>query len=130
MVPSADYIGGGMLLCGMFISIIFAEQNMEYNQECIDVLQILFGLSFDMEVEGEDNEENDNYEFYESGCWNSSLQLRIENELSNEYFDVEFEEREEMNESSYAGSDTDSWLTALGQSLLQSLLLWQPLTCM
>ena len=81
-----------------------------------------------MDVEGEDNTDNENYEFYESGCWNSSLQLRIENALSNEYFDVEFDEREEMNESSYAGSDNTSWLLSLGQSLLQSLLLWQPLT--
>jgi len=89
---------------------------------------IVYGLSFDLMVEGEDNTENENYEFYESGCWNSSLQLRIENELSSDYFDGEYEEREEMNESSYAGSDTNSWILSLGQSLTLSLVLWQPLT--
>ena len=70
----------------------------------------MYGLSFDLEASSEDNTDNDNYEFYESGCWNSSLQLRIENELSGDYFDEEYEEREEMNESSYGGSDTVSWL--------------------
>merc|ERR1711972_1196576 len=33
-----------------------------------------------------------------------------------------------MNESSYGGSDAMSWLLSLGQSLLLSLVLWQPLT--
>lgn len=33
-----------------------------------------------------------------------------------------------MNESSYGGSDTASWLLSLGQSLMLSLVLWQPLT--
>merc|ERR1719295_677020 len=89
---------------------------------------IVYGLSFDLLVESEDNTDNDNYEFYESGCWNSSLQLRIENELSGDYFDEEYLEREEMNESSYGGSDTASWLLSLGQSLMLSLVLWQPLT--
>ena len=88
----------------------------------------MYGLSFDLEASSEDNTDNDNYEFYESGCWNSSLQLRVENELSGDYFDEEYEEREEMNESSYGGSDTVSWLVSLGQSLGQSLVLWQPLT--
>lgn len=59
---------------------------------------------------------------------NSSLQLRIENALSGDLFAENYAEREAMNASSYGGSDTKSWLVALGQSLGQSLVLWQPLT--
>merc|ERR1719414_2925768 len=33
-----------------------------------------------------------------------------------------------MNGSSYGGSDSESWLLSLFQSLMLSLVLWQPLT--
>ena len=88
---------------------------------------MVYGLKFDLDVESEDNEDNENWALYDSGCWNTSLQLRIENELSIGYFGEEFQEREEMNSSSYGGSDTASWLLSLGQSLLLSMILWQPL---
>lgn len=65
---------------------------------------------------------------YESGCWNSSLHLRIENALSEDYFDAKYTETDELNSGSYGGSDSRSWLLSLGQSLTLSLLLWQPLT--
>merc|ERR1719242_164576 len=74
------------------------------------LIAIIYGLSFDLQMAKSVNTNNENYELYESGCWNTSLQLRIENELSGDYFDGEYEEREEMNESSYGGSDTASWL--------------------
>ena len=75
-----------------------------------------------------DNEDNANYELYESGCWNTSLQLRIENELSVGYFGDEFQAAQEANSASYAGSDAGSWLLSLGQSLVLSMVLWQPMT--
>ena len=88
----------------------------------------MYGLSFDMLVSMSDNHSNDNYAMYKSGCWNTSLQLRIENGLSTDYFNEKHMERKEMNGSSYGGSDSESWLLSLGQSLLLSLVLWQPLT--
>ena len=89
---------------------------------------ILYGLSFDLEVVGTVNEDNRNVQLYGSDCWTTSLQLRIEDALSKTYFDEAYAQRIELNESSYAGSDSDSWLLSLGQSLLLSLILWQPLT--
>merc|ERR1719361_695571 len=91
------------------------------------VTAIVYGLSFDLEVEAEDDKKSTNWDLYESGCWNTSLQLRIENELSIGYFGDEFQEREEANGSSYGGSDAGSWLLSLGQSLFLSMILWQPL---
>ena len=90
--------------------------------------QVMFGLAFDLSVSSSDNEENTNLDLYNSNCWNSSLQLRIENELSADYLDAEYHEREDMNSSSYGGSDSESWLLSLFQSLMLSLVLWQPLT--
>ena len=89
---------------------------------------IIYGLSFDLEEESIPNEDNPNADLYATDCWTSSLQLRIENALSVDYFNEEYAEREEMNASSYGGSDTGSWLLSLGQSLLWSLILWQPLS--
>ena len=91
-------------------------------------LQIIYGLSFDLSVSESVNTKNANYDLYESGCWNTSLELRIENALSDEYFDAEYLEREEMNEISYGGSDAGSWLLSLGLQLVLSMVLWQPLT--
>jgi len=70
---------------------------------------------------------NVNWDSSDRDCWNTSLQMRIENALSLEQFDAEYEEREEMNASGYGGSDSGSWLLALMQSLLLSIFIWQPL---
>merc|ERR1719499_2078098 len=43
-------------------------------------------------------------------------------------FDDYYEEWVENNGSSYGGSDSGSWLLSLGQSIMLSLVLWQPLT--
>ena len=91
-------------------------------------IAIVYGLSFDMEAAAAANEDNPNADMYSTDCWNSSLNLRIENALSLDEFTEEYEEQNEMNSSSYAGSDSASWLLSLGQSLLLSLILWQPLT--
>ena len=91
-------------------------------------LQILYGLSFDLQVTESVNTDNSNNALYDNDCWNSSLLLRIENGLSSELFDAAYAERESLNSSSYGGSDSKSWLISLAQSLMLSLILWQPLT--
>ena len=88
---------------------------------------ILFGLSFDLHVESSRNKNNPNADLYASDCWTTSLHLRIEDDLSVDYFDAVYAKREELNGSSYGGSDARSWLLSLGQSLLLSLFFWQPL---
>ena len=85
-------------------------------------------MQFDVSVSQEANQQNENFDLYQADCWNSSLSLRIENALSIDYFNEAYAEREQQNASSYGGSDAGSWLLSLGQSLLLSLFLWQPLT--
>ena len=94
------------------------------------VTAIVYGLSFDINPTAEPNEQNSNWEKYQEDCWNSSLVLRIENGLSIEGFNSDYQERQEMNESSYGGSDTGSWLLSLFQSLMLSIFIWQPLVMM
>jgi len=89
---------------------------------------IIYGLTFDLSTETTVNTGNANYELYESDCWNTSFELRLENALSVEYANEEYLEREEMNAQSYGGSDAAPWLLSLGQALLLSMVLWQPLT--
>ena len=88
----------------------------------------MYGLKFDLEAAAVTNTENPRWALYETDCWNSSLQLRIENGLSGDKFNADYEKREEQNSSSYGGSDTGSWLLSLFQSLMLSILIWQPLT--
>ena len=90
--------------------------------------QIIYGMSFDLQVSERANENNANNDLYETDCWQSSALLRIENALSRDLFHTEHAQREMFNKSSYGGSDSKSWLISLGQSLLQSFILWQPLT--
>ena len=85
----------------------------------------MYGLSFDITPTVHEN--NVNAALYQSDCWNTSLQLRIENALSSDYVDEKYEAREEMNAASYGGSDTGSWLLSLFQSLCLSIFVWQPL---
>ena len=90
------------------------------------VTAILYGLSFDLTMVSTVNENHSNADLYASDCWDTSLQSRIENDLSTEHFNEAYAERKNMNASS-GGSDAGSWLLSLGQSLLLSLILWQPL---
>ena len=93
--------------------------------------QIVYGLSFDLLPISKVNEHNTHWEWYnDNDCWNTSLQLRIEEELSNEQFNGDYAEREEMNASGYGGSDSGSWLLSLFQSLMLSIFIWQPLVMM
>merc|ERR1712217_879150 len=92
---------------------------------------IVYGLSFDLLPISKVNRNNANWGLYEdTNCWNTSLELRIEDELSNEQFNQDYEDREEMNASGYGGSDTGSWLLSLFQSLMLSIFIWQPLVMM
>merc|ERR1711892_928084 len=72
---------------------------------------IVYGLSFDItpEIMGA-NKANENYALFESDCWNTSLQLRIEDQLSQGNFTAAVDAAEELNEGSFGGSDTSSWL--------------------
>ena len=111
-------------------SIISFLQSVTKDILACSVPQIVYGLSFDVPAESSDNEDNKHYTLYQNGCWNTSLQLRIENELSLEAFLEDYEEQEENNSSGYGGSDTGSWLLSLFQSLMLSIFIWQPLVMM
>ena len=91
---------------------------------------MVYGLRFDVPAVAVDNARNQNYNLYQNGCWNTSLQLRIENELSTEQFNVDYAKQERLNKSGYGGSDTGSWLLSLFQSLMLSIFIWQPLVMM
>ena len=90
--------------------------------------QVLYGLLFDLTVKQRQNTRSPHSHLYDADCWNSSLKLRIEDDLSTIVFNEEFMEQIENNKSSYGGSDAASWLLAIGQSTLLSLVLWQPMT--
>jgi len=88
---------------------------------------IVYGLSFDLSVSETENEDNSNSELYNTDCWDTSLQLRLENALSVQLLESAEDEQDELNSSSYGGSDAMSWLLSLFQSVMLSLFLWQPL---
>ena len=84
-------------------------------------------IQFDILPTSSADTTHEHYNLYQDDCWNTSLNLRIENALSIEDFKKQYEERQLMNESGYGGSDTGSWLLSLGQALLLSIFIWQPL---
>eukprot|EP01083_Nonionella_stella_P194834 718302_1 len=93
------------------------------------VTAIAYGFKFDLEATAIENTENPNHALYQNNdCWNTTLALRIEADLSKEKFLNDYVEQEVKNASSYAGGDAKSWLLSIFQSLLTSLILWQPLT--
>jgi len=97
------------------------------------LIAILFGLQFDIEMAAEDtvplDPHNENFALYANEqCWNTSLRLRIESNLSTELLQAMAQQRELDNGSSYGGSDSASWLLSILQSLITSMLVWQPLT--
>eukprot|EP01083_Nonionella_stella_P127003 384661_1 len=85
------------------------------------ITAIVYGFKFDIEARA--------IELYQNGdnCWNNTLALRIENRLSQQAFAKDYTEQQAKNASGYGGSDAESWLVSIFQSLLTSLLLWQPL---
>ncbi len=95
------------------------------------IIAIVYGLSFDLKYTLKlDYKDNNNLQtnLYDEPCWNNSLQLKLETELDEENVAVKEHELAEWNASGYGGSDSKSWLLSLCQSLLLSLILWQPLT--
>jgi hypothetical protein len=86
------------------------------------ITAIVYGLSFDIAVSSTPKTSDDE-------CWDdASLIAQIESRLSAQMLDAQQTERRAENASSYGGSDSASWLLSILQSLLTSLLLWQPLT--
>eukprot|EP01084_Bolivina_argentea_P256747 432385_1 len=87
------------------------------------ITAIVYGLSFDINYmkKGEN-------ELYDEECWNKTLKLQIESILSETDFDTKYVQHKIKNTSSYGGSDSSSWLLSIFQSLMTSLILWQPLT--
>eukprot|EP01083_Nonionella_stella_P116509 346218_1 len=93
------------------------------------IITIIYGLSFDLEMEAEENHQNPNVALIESSdCWNSTLNWQVEERLSKEKFLQDSMKQEALNAASYGGSDSSSWIVSIFQSLLQSLLVWDPLT--
>jgi len=92
------------------------------------IMAIVYGLQFDTLYAAQGlNEDNPNYELYKSDCWNTSLQLQMESAATEQDFVRLNDEQAAANASSYAGGDSASWLLSILQSLLTSLLVWQPL---
>eukprot|EP01083_Nonionella_stella_P189973 703756_1 len=85
---------------------------------------IAYGFKFDLEAIKVTAQTG-----YESNeCWNRSLTVRIDHDLSMRKFARDYATQHLKNASSYAGGDAQSWLLSLFQSSLTSLILWQPLT--
>lgn len=97
-------------------------------------LAILYGIQFDKLYD----EQQKNTELYESDCWQLNVQLMINNNLSksvvedanialaqsNQFSDNYFDEDADI----IIPADSASWLMSLFQSLILSLIIWQPLT--
>ena len=93
------------------------------------IFAIFYGLYFDLHYTEVTNSNNINIEsgLYNESGWNNSINLQIEDSLSDQWFAEQESELEASNSASYGGSDSESWLLSIFQSLLLSLLLWQPL---
>eukprot|EP01083_Nonionella_stella_P127458 386058_1 len=92
------------------------------------ICAVVYGLKFDLEARAIDNRNNPNLALYQNDeCWNNTLALQIEDRLSQQVFMEDYMEQQAKNESSYGGGDAKSWLISIFESLLTSLLLWQPL---
>eukprot|EP01083_Nonionella_stella_P064340 167594_1 len=92
------------------------------------IAAIVYGFQFDLEARSIENPNNPNSALYQNDdCWNNTLALQVENHLSNQAFQMDYVEQGAKNAASYAGGDAKSWLVSIFQSLMTSLLLWQPL---
>eukprot|EP01083_Nonionella_stella_P289770 986074_1 len=90
---------------------------------------IVYGFKFDLEAQQKPNADNSHFDLYQNEeCWNTSLSLQIEMDLSKKQFLNDYVEQQAKNASSYGGSDARSWLFSVFESLITSLILWQPLT--
>eukprot|EP01083_Nonionella_stella_P251794 868353_1 len=93
------------------------------------ITAIVYGFKFDIEARAIENTDYPNLWTYQNDdCWNNTLTLQIENSLSKQRFWTAYAQQQANNASGYGGSDAKSWLVSIFQSLLTSLLLWQPLT--
>eukprot|EP01083_Nonionella_stella_P308652 1089980_1 len=93
------------------------------------VTAIVYGFKFDIDARAIENTNNPNAALFEDNdCWNTTLALQIEADLSKDKFMNDYVDQQVKNAASYAGGDAKSWLLSILQSLLTSLILWQPLT--
>eukprot|EP01083_Nonionella_stella_P145413 455623_1 len=93
------------------------------------ITAIVYGFKFDIEAKAIENTKNPNLALYKNDdCWNTTLALQIEADLSNNAFQMDYIEQHAKNAGSYGGGDAKSWLLSILQSLLTSMILWQPLT--
>ena len=94
------------------------------------ITAMVYGLAFDLEYVQVINEQNSRYidGKYDNACWNVSYTLKAETRLSNEEFAAAQAAKRAENAASYGGSDAKSWLISLFQSILVSMVIWQPLT--
>jgi len=92
------------------------------------VVAIVYGIQFDQNLDSELDPNNPNYDLYaNSECWNTTLALQLEAEASKLDFERQAQDVAEKEAGSYAGGDSPSWLLSVTQSLLTSLIVWQPL---
>eukprot|EP01084_Bolivina_argentea_P164123 285381_1 len=94
------------------------------------ITAIVYGLQFDTEYSNHGfDKKQKNYDLYKNNqCWNTTLKLEIESKLTKEWFTKRNNQRKLDDESSFGGNDSKSWLLSIAQSLLTSLILWQPLS--
>ena len=91
------------------------------------IIAVAYGLLFDAPYSKRYNKNIDNYGLYQRPCWNNSMALQMEYNVS--LIDFNSKQQILMNEygNTYAGNETQSWLLSIFQSLITSLILWQPL---
>eukprot|EP01084_Bolivina_argentea_P134157 236699_1 len=89
------------------------------------IVAILFGLQFDLKYD--EIKIND---IYKHKCWDLYMSLRIESELNQQYINSEQNALDSTYSDNYSNinSDSQTWLLSLMQSLLTSILIWQPLS--
>ena len=90
------------------------------------ILCIVYGLRFDLQY---DRIENKNISSeYSEPCWHEELSKTIQMDESLRLADEKQSVLDDINESTYGGGQSKSWILSIFQSLLTSLILWQPLT--
>jgi len=99
-----------------------------WSATCV-VVSIVYGIQFDQAALAVANEDNPNAELYaSSSCWNTTLSLQLEADASKAQFESDALDQKLAESGSYGGGDSASWLLSIAQSLLMSIILWQPMT--
>jgi len=95
------------------------------------VMAIFYGLQFDLKYAAEANAQNENVQngLYGAECWRNNKLLELEDLLSiRSIADLQNSLESTFSGSYAADSESAKWLLSMIQSLVLSILVWQPLT--